>query len=324
MQTSGTSPPLGASFLRFGEGGAVPATGADPPYRRRKRSGSRVCPSSWSAGASVTHPSERKATATDAPRQRLTLRLTPGRFCCYVPFNVLLRECNTMKPAKFIAYFRVSTAKQGRSGLGLEAQRAAVVAYAERTGAEVLADYTEVESGANAQRPQLQRALAHCRLAGARLLVAKLDRLTRDVGFLAALQKAGVVSFVAADMPEAGELETQLLTVVAGNELRRISERTRAALQAAKARGVVLGKPENLANQAEGSRRGNAAKAAKADDYARMVSQWIEDARAAGITSTRGTAAWLNARGIRAPRGGDWSAAQVVRVVARTTQRNAS
>lgn len=228
-----------------------------------------------------------------------------------------------MKPAKFIAYFRVSTAKQGRSGLGLEAQRAAVVAYAERNGAEVLADYTEVESGANAQRPQLQRALAHCRLAGARLLVAKLDRLTRDVGFLAALQKAGVVSFVAADMPEAGELETQLLTVVAGNELRRISERTRAALQAAKARGVVLGKPENLANQAEGSRRGNAVKTAKADDYARMVSQWIEDAREAGITSARGVASWLNERGIRAPRGGDWSAAQVMRVVARMQRANA-
>lgn len=225
-----------------------------------------------------------------------------------------------MKPAKFIAYFRVSTAKQGRSGLGLEAQRAAVVAYAERTGADVLADYTEVESGANTQRTQLQRALAHCRLVGARLLVAKLDRLTRDVGFLAALQKAGVVSFVAADMPEAGELETQLLTVVAGNELRRISERTRAALQAAKARGVVLGKPENLANQAEGSRRGNVVKAAKAHEYASMVAQWIADARTAGVTSTRGIAAWLNERGIRAPRGGDWSAAQVVRVMARVGQ----
>lgn len=225
-----------------------------------------------------------------------------------------------MQTAKFIAYFRVSTAQQSRSGLGLEAQRAAVVAYAEQTGAVVLADYTEIESGANAQRPQLHRALAHCQLSGARLLVAKLDRLTRDVGFLAALQKAGVVSFVATDMPEAGELETQMLTVVAGNELRKISERTRAALQAAKARGVVLGRPENLSNQAEGSRRGNAVKSTKATERARMVAHWIEDARAAGITSIRGVAAWLNGRGIRAPRGGDWSAAQVTRVLARTAQ----
>lgn len=223
-----------------------------------------------------------------------------------------------MQTAKFVAYFRVSTAKQGRSGLGLEAQRAAVLAYAERTGAEVLADYVEIESGANAQRPQLQRALAHSQLSGARLLVAKLDRLTRDVGFLSALQKAGVVSFVAADMPEAGELETQLLTVVAGNELRRISERTRVALQAAKARGVTLGKPENLSNQLEGSQRGNAVKSAKAAERAEKVTPWIEEAREAGITSTRGLASWLNQRGIKAPRGGDWSAAQVARVLART------
>lgn len=223
-----------------------------------------------------------------------------------------------MHPPKFVTYFRVSTAQQSRSGLGLEAQRAAVEAYAERTGATVLAGYTEIESGDDAQRPQLQRALAHCQLSGARLLVAKLDRLTRDVGFLAALQRAGVVSFLSADMPEAGEVETQLMTVLAGSELRKIRERTRVALQAAKARGVTLGKPENLSNQLEGSKRGNAVKSAKAAERADKLTPWIEEARGAGVTSTRGLAAWLNERSIRAPRGGEWSAAQVARVLART------
>lgn len=220
---------------------------------------------------------------------------------------------------QFIAYYRVSTAKQGHSGLGLEAQRSAVAACVSRFGGEVLADYQDIESGKVDDRPALVRAMEHCQLSGARLVIAKLDRLSRDVTFIAQLLKSGLVSFIAADMPDAGEMQTQLIAVFSQHERQLISQRTKAALAAAKARGTVLGTPANLRNQQQGSLRGNAVKAAKADAHAAKIAAWVEGARASGVVSLRAIAAHLNATGIKAPRGGQWSPAQVSRVLARAS-----
>jgi DNA invertase Pin-like site-specific DNA recombinase len=141
---------------------------------------------------------------------------------------------------KVIAYYRVSTAKQGQSGLGLEAQQAAVEAYARQHGAEVVKAYTEVESGRKADRPQLAKALAHARLIGATLVVAKLDRLSRNVHFLSTIMESSA-DFVACDNPHANRLTLHVLAAVAEAEAKAISDRTRDALQAAKVRGVKLG-----------------------------------------------------------------------------------
>jgi len=142
--------------------------------------------------------------------------------------------------SKIIAYYRVSTKQQGASGLGLEAQRAAVEAYAKSAGAGIEAEYTEVESGKLADRPKLAAALAHARRNRAKLVIAKLDRLARNVAFLSRLMDGGV-EFVACDNPHANRLTIHILAAVAKDEARRISERTKAALAAAKARGQLLG-----------------------------------------------------------------------------------
>ncbi len=143
-----------------------------------------------------------------------------------------------MEP-KLVAYYRVSTKQQGQSGLGLEAQEIAVRDYAKGTGAAILAKYTEIESGKLADRPQLAKAVAHARRAKAKLVIAKLDRLARNVAFLSALMDSGV-EFVACDNPHANRLTIHILAAVAEDEARRISERTKAALAAAKARGAKL------------------------------------------------------------------------------------
>ena len=145
-----------------------------------------------------------------------------------------------MADGKFIAYFRVSTAKQGKSGLGLEGQRAAVMAYLNGGSWNLAAEFTEVESGKNNDRPELAKAMHMCRLTGATLVIAKLDRLSRDAHFLLGLEKAGV-DFVAADMPAANRMTIGIMAVVADEERRMISARTKAALDAAKARGAKLG-----------------------------------------------------------------------------------
>ncbi|WP_287833263.1 recombinase family protein, partial [Acidiphilium sp.] len=134
---------------------------------------------------------------------------------------------------RFVAYLRVSTARQGQSGLGLEAQRSAIAGYLSAAARELLDEFVEVESGKNADRPQLAAAFQACRLTGARLLIAKLDRLSRDAGFLLGLEKAGV-EFVAVDMPHANRLTIGIMAVVADEERRMISARTKAALAAAK------------------------------------------------------------------------------------------
>ncbi|GBR09907.1 recombinase family protein [Acetobacter oeni] len=140
----------------------------------------------------------------------------------------------------FVTYFRVSTARQGASGLGIEAQQAAVAAHVVQAGGRVLAEFTEIESGKNNDRPKLAEALERCRLTGAVLLIAKLDRLSRDAHFLLGLDKAGV-EFIAADMPNANRLTVGIMALVAQQEREAISARTKAALAAAKARGTKLG-----------------------------------------------------------------------------------
>jgi DNA invertase Pin-like site-specific DNA recombinase len=141
---------------------------------------------------------------------------------------------------KIIAYYRVSTKRQGQSGLGLEGQQAAVKAYASQNGAEIVKAYTEVESGKRSDRPELAKALGHAKLAGATLVVAKLDRLSRNVAFLAAVMDSGA-DFVAVDQPHANRLTLHILSAMAEAEAKAISDRTKVALAAVKARGKQLG-----------------------------------------------------------------------------------
>jgi len=217
---------------------------------------------------------------------------------------------------KFVTYLRVSTERQGQSGLGLEAQRAAVAAHVLGRG-EVVAEFVEVESGKRSDRPELARALAEAKRAGAVLLIAKLDRLARNVAFIANLLESGV-EVTAADMPEANRFVLHIMAAVAEQEGRAISERTKAALAAAKVRGVKLGWaiPERASEQARASRKGVMVNKALADSHAANVLPVIEQIRVGG-TSLRQIAAELNERGIKTVRGGKWYAATVSNILAR-------
>jgi DNA invertase Pin-like site-specific DNA recombinase len=224
-----------------------------------------------------------------------------------------------MPTRNFVAYYRVSTEKQGRSGLGLDAQRAAVESYLNGGDWKMVAEFVEVESGKRSDnRPQLQAAMTAARIRNATLIIAKLDRLSRDAHFLLGLQKSGV-DFICADMPDANKMSIGILALVAQHEREQISARTKAALAAAKARGTKAdgsllrlgGNPASLKNRDIGSKRGNAVKAAKAAARVVDLRPQIEDIRTSGCTSLRQIAGALNERGIVAPRGGDWSAPQV-------------
>lgn len=218
------------------------------------------------------------------------------------------------KPRRFVSYLRVSTAKQGASGLGLEAQREAVEAYlrANNGSAQLLAEYVEVESGRKADRPQLQEALAHCKAYGAELLVAKLDRLSRSVAFLSNLRESGV-EFRAADFPEANRLTVHILAAVAEHERDMIAARTKAALGAAKARGVRLGSPKGAAHlKGRGNREAAQAVVLGADERARRLRSVLERLEAEGISSAQAQARALNERGVPTARGGKWSAQSVL------------
>lgn len=212
-----------------------------------------------------------------------------------------------------VAYYRVSTAKQGQSGLGLKAQQQAVLALCQSRGWEVIAERTEVETGKTGDRPELAAAIHQVKVTGAILMVAKLDRLSRSVAFLSALQESGA-KFIAADMPEANELTVHIMAAVAQAERQAISERTKEALRAAKAAGRKLGNP-NGAKALRRARKGNRAAIVRvkeeADAYARDLAPIIADVRAGGATSLGAIAAELNARHIQTRRGGKWHPSSV-------------
>jgi DNA invertase Pin-like site-specific DNA recombinase len=218
------------------------------------------------------------------------------------------------EPPRFVGYLRVSTDGQGRSGLGLEAQRAAVAAHAAGRG-HIAAEHVEVESGRRKDRPQLAAALAACRTLRATLVIARLDRLARNVAFVSNLMESGV-EFVAADMPVVNRLTVHILAAVAEEEARLVSARTKAALAAARARGVRLGNPRLRAGDLVLSAQGNAAQRENARRRAAAVAPYIDQAPRAGAATLAAIAEALMARGVPAPRGGDhWSPAQVRRAL---------
>ena len=221
-----------------------------------------------------------------------------------------------MANGRFIAYFRVSTARQGRSGLGLEAQRVAVQEHLNGGHWRLIEEFTEIESGKRSDRPELARALAACRLHNATLVIAKLDRLARNLAFIANLMEAGV-DFVAADMPQANRLTVHVLAAIAEHEAAAISARTKAALARAKARGTRLGGDRgNLPRVAKaGAKASAASRRGAAAIRARDLAVVVADLRHRGHTSLREIAEGLNAREVGAPRGGLWQAAQVARVL---------
>lgn len=213
---------------------------------------------------------------------------------------------NLAMNGKFVAYYRVSTSRQGESGLGLEAQRAAVVSYLNGGNWTVLAEFVEIESGKKAKRPQLAAAMAAAKKAKATLIVAKLDRLARNLHFLSGLMEGGV-DFLAVDNPTANRLTVHILAAVAEDEGRRISDRTKAALAAAKARGTVLGK--------NGTKLATANRAA-ANEFAADLKILVEKYLAAGL-SRSDIADSLNRQQIATARGGKWHSTSVQRMVKR-------
>jgi DNA invertase Pin-like site-specific DNA recombinase len=216
-----------------------------------------------------------------------------------------------MRPA--IAYMRVSTNGQGKSGLGIEAQRQAIARFAEAEGFEIASEFVEVETGKGSdaldRRPQLAKALAAAKKSGGTcpVIVAKLDRLSRDVAFISSLM-AKRVPFVVAELgPNVDSFTLHIWAAMAEKERSLISDRTKAALQAAKARGVKLGNP----NLGKAQAKSVATRVKQADDFARNVMPIIEQIKASGAKSLRQIAAALDARGIATARGGKWSAVQV-------------
>ena len=222
---------------------------------------------------------------------------------------------------KFVCYYRVSTARQGKSGLGLDAQRAAVATYLNGGNWQIVEEFTEIESGKNSDRPALDKALAAARLHRAALVVSKMDRLTRNVAFLSRLLEAGVdVRF--ADLPQiegaTGKFMVQMMVSVAELEAGMISKRTKDALAQAKKRGVKLGGWRGVAPTAKMVARSTAVLQARADGRAADIAPTIKSLQAGGATSLRAIAAGLNAQGIPTAKGnGQWSAVQVKRVLAR-------
>jgi DNA invertase Pin-like site-specific DNA recombinase len=215
---------------------------------------------------------------------------------------------------KFVSYLRVSTTRQGKSGLGLEAQREAVTGYLNGGKWMLVQEVIEVESGKRSDRPELARALSLCRLHRAVLLVAKIDRLSRNIAFVSALMEAGV-KFVAVDLPLANDLTVHIMAAMAEYEAKAISARTKVALEAAKKRGKVLGglRWDITKVAAQGRKRSLQARQENAAKYQADVVPVIQEKMRSGAMSFRQVAAALNADGTPAPRGGEWSGVQVQR-----------
>jgi len=213
---------------------------------------------------------------------------------------------------RFVSYCRVSTDRQGRSGLGLEAQQKAVRDYLNGGAWQLVGEFIEVESGKKADRPELARALETCRKQKAKLVIAKLDRLSRNLAFIATMMESGV-EFVAVDNPHASKLTLHILAAVAEHEREAISDRTRLALAAAKARGVRLGTPDR-----DGAvTRMVAARSTQARQFAANVLPIVREIQSAGYASFNGIAGQLNARKVSTARGGRWTHVQVRQILSR-------
>ncbi|MBJ6370784.1 recombinase family protein [Sedimentitalea arenosa] len=230
----------------------------------------------------------------------------------------------TAPSLRLVAYERVSTGRQGRSGLGLEAQRKAIDDFLESRTATLIGRFTEVESGRRNDRPELDKALQLARLTGATLVIAKLDRLSRNAAFLLTLQASGV-RFLAVDMPEANDLTVGIMALVAQQEREAISRRTKEALAAARARGVKLGNPNGAAALRRSDDNGRSLRvtvSANADAFAESLAPVLADIRAEGHLTLRTIAAELETRGIRTRRGGRWQVSNVRNLLARLDKRH--
>jgi DNA invertase Pin-like site-specific DNA recombinase len=234
------------------------------------------------------------------------------------PFGRWLKEMYHMAEGQFVALYRVSTGRQQRSGLGLDAQREAVTAFLNGGQWKLVAEFTETVSGrySDRDRPILANAIAACRVHRARLVVSRLDRLGRDAAWLLGLERRGI-DFVVASSPYINRLTIGVLALVAEEERNAISLRTRQALAARRARGLPLGNSKNLSNQQAGRATGAEANRAKALGRAHDLQTITDEIRDGGASTLREIAAALNARGIPAARGGAWSAAQVHRLISR-------
>lgn len=214
---------------------------------------------------------------------------------------------------KYVAYYRVSTARQGESRLGLNAQNTSIHNFLRGRG-EVIGDYTDIESGKRNDRPELMKAIARCKIEGAVLLIAKLDRLTRNVAFIFTLRDSGV-QFVCADMPEANTLTIGVMATMAQHEREVISDRTKKALAEKKKQGFVLGKPENLTPEAIEKGREVRQQNAREDENNIRAAALSNSMRVSGQTWTA-IALALNVYGFRTRRGKEFRPVQVQRVVA--------
>ena len=223
-----------------------------------------------------------------------------------------------MSKDRFIAYFRVSTARQGRSGLGLDAQHDSVETYLKTVSGNLIETFVEVESGSKDGRPNLEAALAMCRVHNATLIIAKLDRLARNVEFIARLMNSRV-EFIATDMPEANKLTVHIMAAMAEHEREMISTRTKAALAQAKARGVKLGGDRGNIHlhSKSGASKSAAVRAATANDRALGLLPLVRDAVGSGASSLSLVAKTLNHRSVKTARGGKWSRAQVKALIDR-------
>ncbi len=225
-----------------------------------------------------------------------------------------------MTQGKFVAYYRVSTRKQGKSGLGLEAQQQAVRTHLNGGNWELISEFTEIESGKRNARPKLAEAITECEAYGAKLLIAKLDRLARNVAFISDLREAGV-EFIAVDMPNATKFTVHIMAAVAEQEADMIAERTRRAMATARARGTLLGRRDNAiaAHSSKGNIISADVRGQASAKRTKKLLPIIRKIQADGVASSlREIAAVLNARGVRTARGGDWSAVQVKRLLDRS------
>lgn len=217
--------------------------------------------------------------------------------------------------SQYVAYYRVSTAKQGRSGLGLEAQKSAVQAFLIGNGGKVVAEYVEVESGRRRDRQELQRAINHARVTKSKLVIAKLDRLARNVSFTAALMDSGV-EFICCDLPQANRFTIHVMAALAEMEAEMISTRTKAALAEAKRRGIQLGNP-NLSRVRGDPRIASQAWQEMASQRAESYLGLVLEARQLGMCTLQGIADHLHSRGALTQAGKQWHPATVGRLLKR-------